>query len=88
MDPFSYAEPFNFGPSVHANRSVKELLEQVFSHWAGTWKDESDPNSPMRLIDCTFKLIRLIINLVGPLGGTLTRQLSEPFVGIAMFTRA
>jgi len=46
MDPFSYAEPFNFGPSVHANRSVKDLLEQVFSHWAGTWKDESDPNSP------------------------------------------
>ena len=86
MDPFSYAEPFNFGPSVHANRSVKGFLNRLFLI-KGTWKDESDRILLMRLIDCTFKLIRLIINLVGPLVGTLTHQLSELFVGIAMFTR-
>ncbi len=41
-----YATSFNFGPSTEANRSVRELVEQVLNHWPGTWLDQSDPSQP------------------------------------------
>jgi len=32
-DPNPYAEAFNFGPQLEANRSVGQLVEEVFQHW-------------------------------------------------------
>ena len=45
MDPISFATPFNFGPSILANRSVKELLEKVFFHWKGSLEERLEQNS-------------------------------------------
>ena len=38
-----YAGAFNFGPSLEANRSVRELVEASLQHWPGRWRDCSDP---------------------------------------------
>jgi CDP-glucose 4,6-dehydratase len=42
------AEPgaFNFGPSLEANRSVRELVEAALAQWPGSWRDLSDPTAP------------------------------------------
>lgn len=37
---------FNFGPSADSNRSVEELVEEIFKHWPGTWLRSSDPSAP------------------------------------------
>ena len=37
---------FNFGPSLEANRSVRELVEETIKHWPGQWQDLSDPSAP------------------------------------------
>ena len=42
----SYASAFNFGPSLEANRSVRELVEASLQHWPGSWRDRSDPAAP------------------------------------------
>ena len=42
-DPLCSA--FNFGPTREANRSVRELVEEVLKHWPGTWVDQSDPSA-------------------------------------------
>jgi CDP-glucose 4,6-dehydratase len=34
---------FNFGPELEANRTVKDLVEEVLKHWPGRWEDKSDP---------------------------------------------
>jgi CDP-glucose 4,6-dehydratase len=41
-----YAEAFNFGPHLEANRSVRNLVEDSLSHWPGQWQDLSDPTAP------------------------------------------
>jgi CDP-glucose 4,6-dehydratase len=41
-----YADAFNFGPTIEANRSVKDLVEAVLLHWPGDWQDLSDPSAP------------------------------------------
>jgi len=33
-----YAQAFNFGPEPDANRSVKDLVEEVLRHWPGAWE--------------------------------------------------
>jgi len=33
-----YAQAFNFGPEPDANRSVRDLVEEVVSHWPGSWE--------------------------------------------------
>jgi CDP-glucose 4,6-dehydratase len=45
-EPDPLASAFNFGPQLEANRSVRELVEEVLRHWPGTWLDKSDPSSP------------------------------------------
>jgi CDP-glucose 4,6-dehydratase len=40
------ASAFNFGPTLEANRSVGELVQEVLRHWEGTYRDLSDPLSP------------------------------------------
>lgn len=37
---------FNFGPSLEANRPVRELVEAALQHWPGTWQDLLDPAAP------------------------------------------
>ena len=44
--PSGLSNAFNFGPSLEANRSVSELLEEVFQYWPGEWIDRSDPEAP------------------------------------------
>jgi len=41
-----YASAFNFGPSLDANRSVRQLVEAALQHWPGDWRDLSDPAAP------------------------------------------
>jgi CDP-glucose 4,6-dehydratase len=41
-----YATSFNFGPSLEANRPVRDLVEEALKHWPGDWQDLSDPAAP------------------------------------------
>jgi CDP-glucose 4,6-dehydratase len=41
----SLATAFNFGPSKHSNRSVARLVEEILSHWPGSWDDQTDPRA-------------------------------------------
>ena len=34
----SFAQAFNFGPDPEANRSVRDLVEEVLRHWPGKWE--------------------------------------------------
>jgi CDP-glucose 4,6-dehydratase len=43
IDKFSGA--FNFGPNDEANRSVKELVREIFKHWPGSWENLSKANN-------------------------------------------
>ena len=36
---------FNFGPDPKANRTVKELVEEMLKHCKGEWVDKSNPNA-------------------------------------------
>jgi CDP-glucose 4,6-dehydratase len=45
-DPEPPCEPFNFGPQLKGNRSVRELVTTMLIHWPGEWLDQSDPNAP------------------------------------------
>ena len=33
-----YAQAFNFGPEPDANRSVRDLVEEILRHWPGAWE--------------------------------------------------
>jgi len=33
-----YAQAFNFGPEPDANRTVREVVEEILRHWPGSWK--------------------------------------------------
>jgi len=33
-----YAQAFNFGPEPDANRSVRDLVDEVVRHWPGAWE--------------------------------------------------
>jgi CDP-glucose 4,6-dehydratase len=33
-----FAQAFNFGPEPDANRSVRDLVEEVLRHWPGSWE--------------------------------------------------
>jgi CDP-glucose 4,6-dehydratase len=39
------AAAFNFGPNLEANRTVRELEEEILKHWPGKWVDQSDPSA-------------------------------------------
>jgi CDP-glucose 4,6-dehydratase len=41
-----YATAFNFGPSLEANRPVRELVEEALKYWNGQWEDLSDRTAP------------------------------------------
>jgi len=36
-----FCSPFNFGPSLESNRSVRHLIEATLQHWPGAWSDLS-----------------------------------------------
>ena len=44
--PNPYADAFNFGPHLDANRPVRDLIEEALLHWPGAWEDLSDPEAP------------------------------------------
>ena len=37
---------YNFGPALTANRPVGVLVEQILTHWPGSWIDQSDATAP------------------------------------------
>jgi len=39
------ASGFNFGPNPDANRTVKDVVEELLRHTNGRWLDKSDPNA-------------------------------------------
>lgn len=41
----AFASGFNFGPNPNANRTVKEVVEELLKHAEGTWVDKSDPKA-------------------------------------------
>ena len=45
-NPTKFSSSFNFGPSLEANRSVRELVEQSLVYWKGSWEDQSDTTAP------------------------------------------
>lgn len=42
----SFTSPFNFGPNLESNRSVKDLVQEIFKYWPGEYKDVSIVGSP------------------------------------------
>ena len=40
-----FASGFNFGPDQKANRTVKELIEEILKWTNGKWVDKSDPKA-------------------------------------------
>ena len=36
---------FNFGPEREANRTVRQLVEEILRHWPGSWEDRSAPDA-------------------------------------------
>ncbi len=37
--------PFNFGPRLASNRTVKELVEELLKHWSGDWEDLTETDA-------------------------------------------
>jgi len=37
---------FNFGPRHESNRSVAEMVQEILTHWPGTWEDKSELGAP------------------------------------------
>jgi CDP-glucose 4,6-dehydratase len=50
-----YAQAFNFGPEPEANRSVRELVEEILRHWPGNWEQAAPekhlPEAPLLSLD-------------------------------------
>jgi CDP-glucose 4,6-dehydratase len=50
-----YASAFNFGPEPSANRTVRELVEEVLKHWPGKWEQVAQekhlPEAPLLSLD-------------------------------------
>lgn len=42
----SICSSFNFGPTLEANRRVRELIDNVLKHWPGSWIVDSNPQTP------------------------------------------
>ena len=40
-----FADAFNFGPNLEANRTVQDLVVEMIKHWRGIWRDISDPHA-------------------------------------------
>jgi CDP-glucose 4,6-dehydratase len=36
---------FNIGPLVTSNKTVEELVQEIFTHWSGEWEDVTDPHA-------------------------------------------
>jgi CDP-glucose 4,6-dehydratase len=45
-NPQEFCEPFNFGPAITANKSVRELVEKIIAEWGnGSWKHVYSDNA-------------------------------------------
>jgi CDP-glucose 4,6-dehydratase len=45
-DATQLCQAFNFGPTLHSNRTVAELVEQLLAHTPGSWTDASEAAAP------------------------------------------
>lgn len=45
-DEIELQSAFNFGPLYNENRTVKEVIEESFKTWKGTWIDDTARNHP------------------------------------------
>ncbi len=46
-NPIKYSHAFNFGPEMESNRTVEELINEVFKYWEGSFqKEEEKSNAP------------------------------------------
>ena len=79
------ASAFNFGPNLESNRSVRELVEAVLSHWPGRWEDASDPAAPHEAA-----LLNLVTDKAFHVLGWQPRWTFEPTVArtLAWYRRA
>ena len=52
-----YAQAFNFGPESEANRSVRDLVEEILREWPGRWEQitmqKHLPEAPLLALDIT-----------------------------------
>jgi CDP-glucose 4,6-dehydratase len=52
-----YAQAFNFGPAAEANRSVRDLVEEILRAWPGSWEaitlQKHLPEAPLLALDIT-----------------------------------
>jgi CDP-glucose 4,6-dehydratase len=50
-----FASAFNFGPEPAANRTVRELVEEIVKHWPGKWEQAAPethlPEAPLLSLD-------------------------------------
>jgi CDP-glucose 4,6-dehydratase len=53
--PQEFASAFNFGPEPSANRTVKELVEEILQSWPGKWEQAAQekhlPEAPLLSLD-------------------------------------
>ncbi len=55
---------FNFGPAAESTRTVRQLVDEVLTHWPGHWRDASDPNAPheARLLRLSIEKAARVLN--------------------------
>ena len=87
-DPATPCEAFNFGPTLASNRSVKELVESILSHWGVAGLISAIRTHRMRPTCCTCRLIRPTTGWVGRPAGTTTPLCVAPWIGITITTKA
>ncbi len=83
--PQDYCEAWNFGPTLDATRTVRDVVEALIRAWgSGTWEDRHDPNAPHEA-----GLLRLSIEKAAArLGWTPRWGFDETFAHTATWYRA
>lgn len=55
-----------------ATRPWQHVLEAALQHWAGSWRDGSDPHAPTRPAACTCRSIKPTTSSAGSPAGVLS----------------
>ena len=87
-DPVSNSASFNFGPTLEANRSVRDLVLEVLTHWPGYWQDFPIPLPLTRPVVYICKSTKLITNWVGAHVGPSPKQCSDLLPGTKLSIKA
>ena len=35
-----YSQSYNFGPNLSSNKTVKDLVDEIFIYWPGSWETD------------------------------------------------